>query len=101
MAANTRFTLPTSANTAVNYTDKGVTTIDVAAEFCDLISSLDDKVEGYLDDHKTATGELQLTSAQSLALQKMMGDQSIASTAGSSLLKSLKDSISGAARNIG
>ncbi|ELI3479116.1 hypothetical protein Q8E20_003365 [Vibrio cholerae] len=84
--------------TAIN-ADSALKTTEVGKEFEQFVSTADKAVEDFI---KTKGGEagLSLSAGESLQLQRLMGDQSIAVQTGTSTLKSIKDSISSAARNI-
>ncbi|GIB44616.1 hypothetical protein [Vibrio cholerae] len=79
--------------------DAALKTTEVGTAFEALVASADDAVEKFIKAN-AAEGTLELSAGQSLQLQRLMGDQSIAVQTGTSTLKSIKDSISSAARNI-
>ncbi|EIU7584738.1 hypothetical protein ACTJ2Q_002821 [Vibrio cholerae] len=81
--------------------DGALKTTEVGMAFEDFVGIADDAVESFIHE-KTANGTtgLSLSAGESLQLQRLMGDQSIAVQTGTSTLKSIKDSISSAARNI-
>ncbi|EOW9454997.1 hypothetical protein ACOCGC_003498 [Vibrio cholerae] len=81
--------------------DDALKTTEVGMAFEDFVGLADRAVEEFIDD-KTNSGAngLSLSAGESLQLQRLMGDQSIAVQTGTSTLKSIKDSISSAARNI-
>ncbi|MBY7729029.1 hypothetical protein BCU90_22145 [Vibrio lentus] len=83
----------------------------ISGVFGGLIDNADDKVSTFITDHtgttasdgtftKDPTGTLVLSASESLELQQLMADQSIAAQTSTSTLKSVKDSISASARNI-
>ncbi|MDK9774311.1 hypothetical protein [Vibrio sp. B181a] len=72
---------------------------DVANSFEGFISKADGDINDFLAKH-TKDGQLEITAPESLELQKLMANQSIAAQAGTSTLKGVKDSIAAAARNI-
>ena len=57
-------------------------------------------VEDFITTNTNADGVLEMSASQSLELQQLMADQSIAAQTGTSTLKGGKDSIVAAARNI-
>ncbi|HGF7156124.1 TPA: hypothetical protein AB5C39_004329, partial [Vibrio mimicus] len=63
------------------------------------VDAADTAVETFITQ-KSANGQLELSAGESLQLQRLMGDQSITVQTGTATLKSIKDSISSAARNI-
>lgn len=79
--------------------DKDLKTTEVGKVFEELVNVADTAVETFLTQKGTDAG-LQLSAAESLELQRLMGDQSITVQTGTSTLKSIKDSIQSAARNI-
>lgn len=79
--------------------DAALKTTEVGTAFEALIASADDAVEKFIEAN-AAGGNLELSAGQSLQLQRLMGDQSIATQTGTATLKSIKDSITSAARNI-
>ncbi|YCO02652.1 hypothetical protein ACB087_19695 [Vibrio sp. VNB-15] len=76
-----------------------LTTSDVADSFEGFISAADQDVENFIANN-TNDGVLEMSASQSLELQQLMADQSIAAQTGTSTLKGVKDSITAAARNI-
>ncbi|EGQ7979604.1 hypothetical protein GN712_17565 [Vibrio cholerae] len=80
--------------------DDALKTTEVGTAFEDFVTKADNAVETFITDNTGADGSLSLSAGQSLELQRLMGDQSIAVQTGTSTLKSIKDSISSAARNI-
>ncbi|MBE4089733.1 hypothetical protein HJ107_23385 [Vibrio parahaemolyticus] len=78
----------------------GLTTTDVADSFEGFIKAADEDVENFIADNTNADGVLEMSASQSLELQQLMADQSIAAQTGTSTLKGVKDSITAAARNI-
>ncbi|MCC4238169.1 hypothetical protein LL266_16895 [Vibrio anguillarum] len=81
--------------------DDSLTTGEVGSTFQDYIAKADGAIEAFITAHTDATtGSLDLSASDSLGLQKLMSDQSIAAQTGTTTLKSLKDSIIAAARNI-
>ncbi|MCF5857737.1 hypothetical protein [Aeromonas veronii] len=80
--------------------DNGLTTAYVADSFEGFISSADQDVEDFITSNTNAEGVLEMSASQSLELQQLMADQSIAAQTGTSTLKGVKDSILAAARNI-
>ncbi|NRN28521.1 hypothetical protein [Photorhabdus heterorhabditis] len=83
-----------------NLTDGRLTTIDAAGTFQEFIKVADTAIEEFLTAHTEEGGALNLSSADSLKLQQLMSDQSIAAQTGTSTLKAVKDNIVAAARNI-
>ncbi len=79
--------------------DKALKTTEVGETFEAFVEVADTAVETFITD-KSANGSLSLSAGESLELQRLMGDQSITVQTGTSTLKSIKDSISSAARNI-
>ncbi|EJL9326555.1 hypothetical protein D6V27_17265 [Vibrio cholerae] len=89
------------ARTNANITaDDALKTTEVGTAFEAFVTLADDAVETFINDNTGDDGSLSLSAGQSLELQRLMGDQSIAVQTGTSTLKSIKDSISSAARNI-
>ncbi|CAB1261462.1 Uncharacterised protein [Vibrio cholerae] len=89
------------ATTMATITPNGaLTTGEVGSTFQDFIAKADSAIEKFISDNTLTTGELDLSASKSLELQKLMSDQSIAAQTGTTTLKSLKDSIIAAARNI-
>ncbi|HFG2076955.1 TPA: hypothetical protein ACGF30_003165 [Vibrio cholerae] len=80
--------------------DDALKTTEVGTAFEAFVTLADDAVETFINDNTGEDGSLSLSAGQSLELQRLMGDQSIAVQTGTSTLKSIKDSISSAARNI-
>ncbi|ELC3158215.1 hypothetical protein RI851_003226 [Vibrio harveyi] len=78
----------------------GLTTSDVADSFEGFIKEADKGVENFIKDNTNSEGQLEMSASQSLELQQLMADQSIAAQTGTSTLKGLKDSITASARNI-
>ncbi|MBD1566224.1 hypothetical protein P4S52_06295 [Vibrio sp. SA48] len=83
----------------------------VSGVFGALTDNADDKVSNFITEHTGTTasdgtftpdtsGTLILSASESLELQQLMADQSIAAQTSTSTLKSIKDSISASARNI-
>ncbi|EGQ8808425.1 hypothetical protein DC847_RS22705 [Vibrio parahaemolyticus] len=79
--------------------DDALKTTEVGTEFEEFVKNADSAVEDFITQ-KSANGSLSLSAGESLQLQRLMGDQSITVQTGTSTLKSIKDSISSAARNI-
>ncbi|EMG6785578.1 hypothetical protein V5I94_002744 [Vibrio cholerae] len=80
--------------------DGALKTTEVGKEFEEFVKVADTAVETFITTKSNASGELSLSAGESLQLQRLMGDQSITVQTGTSTLKSIKDSISSAARNI-
>ncbi|HGS4526995.1 TPA: hypothetical protein ACMDNX_002320 [Vibrio cholerae] len=80
--------------------DNKLKTTEVGTAFEGFVTLADKAVEGFINTNTGEDGSLSLSAGQSLELQRLMGDQSIAVQTGTSTLKSIKDSISSAARNI-
>ncbi|MEZ9201562.1 hypothetical protein AB4151_04035 [Vibrio splendidus] len=80
--------------------DSELTTADVADSFESFIQAADTEVEDFITTNTNADGVLEMSASQSLELQQLMADQSIAAQTGTSTLKGVKDSIVAAARNI-
>lgn len=91
----------TIGNTALTV-DNSLTTSEVTDTFADYIAKADGALEAYMTDpdHLDDSGALDLSASESLVFQKLMSAQSIAAQTGTSTLKTLKDSIIAAARNI-
>lgn len=88
-----------------------LSTGSIANTFGSLVDNADEAVSQYLTDHTgnvddtgnfvtDPSGTLILSASESLMLQQLMADQSIAAQTSTSTLKSVKDSISASARNI-
>ncbi|HGS5349731.1 hypothetical protein EC575_18940 [Vibrio cholerae] len=93
-------TIQLMAKAAGDWTaDNALKTTEVGTAFEDLISDADGRVETFIQE-KGANGQLELSAGESLELQRLMGDQSICVQTGTATLKSIKDSIMSAARNI-
>ncbi|EJL6604557.1 hypothetical protein O1B78_000703 [Vibrio cholerae] len=80
--------------------DDALKTTEVGTAFEYLVTVADSKVEDFIKAKADQTDGLQLSAGESLELQRLMGDQSITVQTGTATLKSIKDSISSAARNI-
>ncbi|EOG7772639.1 hypothetical protein ACLIOI_002191 [Vibrio cholerae] len=82
--------------------DEALKTTEVGTTFEDFVKKADKAVEDFINDKSggAQAGNLSLSAGESLQLQRLMGDQSITVQTGTSTLKSIKDSISSAARNI-
>ncbi|HHG3231754.1 TPA: hypothetical protein ACPVXW_003342 [Vibrio parahaemolyticus] len=85
--------------------DSALKTTEVGKTFEDFVKQADSAVETFINNKTVAggtgqPGSLSLSAGESLELQRLMGDQSITVQTGTSTLKSIKDSISSAARNI-
>ncbi|EKF9168630.1 hypothetical protein ID065_17135 [Vibrio cholerae] len=80
--------------------DNALKTTEVGKEFEAFVSNADKAIETFIKGKTSESGDLSLSAGESLQLQRLMGDQSIAVQTGTSTLKSIKDSISSAARNI-
>ncbi|HHI4967206.1 TPA: hypothetical protein ACP5TM_004535 [Vibrio parahaemolyticus] len=80
--------------------DGSLKTTEVGISFEKLIKEADKDVEEFIADKAGTNGLLELSAGESLQLQRLMGDQSITVQTGTATLKSIKDSISSAARNI-
>ncbi|MDN3612019.1 hypothetical protein ACODM8_16855 [Vibrio ostreicida] len=83
----------------------------ISGVFGGLVDNADDAVSDFITQHTGSTddegtftqnddGTLILSASESLQLQQLMADQSIAAQTATSTLKSVKDSISASARNI-
>ncbi|EGQ8932161.1 hypothetical protein GJM84_24725 [Vibrio parahaemolyticus] len=85
-------------------TDNALKTTEVGTTFEAFVSQADKAVEEFINSKSGGAGaqnpSLSLSAGESLQLQRLMGDQSITVQTGTSTLKSIKDSISSAARNI-
>ncbi|HHL2502272.1 TPA: hypothetical protein ACQ301_004402 [Yersinia enterocolitica] len=77
-----------------------LTTHDVGSAFEGFIHKADEEIEKFLAANTNDDGSLNLSSSDSLKLQRLMSDQSIAAQTGTSTLKAVKDNIIAAARNI-
>ncbi|EGQ8481192.1 hypothetical protein AKH15_22465 [Vibrio parahaemolyticus] len=82
--------------------DEALKTTEVGTTFEDFVKKADKAVEDFINDKSGGQqgGNLSLSAGESLQLQRLMGDQSITVQTGTSTLKSIKDSIASAARNI-
>ncbi|EGR0748733.1 TPA: hypothetical protein ACMDQU_004306 [Vibrio parahaemolyticus] len=87
--------------------DSALKTTEVGTTFEDFVKTADKAVEDFIKAKTVAGGaggaatdSLSLSAGESLELQRLMGDQSITVQTGTATLKSIKDSISSAARNI-
>ncbi|EGQ8513274.1 hypothetical protein GQ852_23335 [Vibrio parahaemolyticus] len=88
--------------------DNALKTTEVGTTFEDFVKTADKAVEDFITAKTNGTpgaagqpgASLSLSAGESLELQRLMGDQSITVQTGTSTLKSIKDSISSAARNI-
>ncbi|HHE0544999.1 TPA: hypothetical protein ACN362_001121 [Vibrio parahaemolyticus] len=80
--------------------DGALKTTEVGVSFEKLIEQADKDVETFIDAKAGTNDRLELSAGESLQLQRLMGDQSITVQTGTATLKSIKDSISSAARNI-
>lgn len=91
--------MPTTVPTIT--ANNSLTTGEVGSTFESFIAMADGAIETFITNHTdTSSGALDLSASDSLELQKLMSDQSIAAQTGTTTLKSLKDSIIAAARNI-
>ncbi|MCF9199971.1 hypothetical protein FP738_23325 [Vibrio parahaemolyticus] len=79
--------------------DGALKTTEVGQTFEAFVLQADTAVEAFIKG-KTNNNSLSLSAGESLELQRLMGDQSITVQTGTATLKSIKDSISSAARNI-
>ncbi|MCX8860103.1 hypothetical protein [Vibrio parahaemolyticus] len=86
--------------------DNALKTTEVGETFETFVSNADNAIEEFIKE-KSGGGQaggagdsLSLSAGESLQLQRLMGDQSITVQTGTSTLKSIKDSIASAARNI-
>ena len=88
-----------------------LTTAYINHTFGGLIDASDVKISDFITDHtgdyddngewqQDDTGTLTLSASDSLELQQLMADQSITAQTSTSTLKSVKDSIIAASRNI-
>ncbi|EGQ8296948.1 hypothetical protein GTW31_23220 [Vibrio parahaemolyticus] len=80
--------------------DGALKTTEVGVSFEKLIAEADKDVEKFIEAKAGTNDRLELSAGESLQLQRLMGDQSITVQTGTATLKSIKDSISSAARNI-
>lgn len=84
--------------------DDALKTTEVGQTFEAFVAQADKAVEDFIETKSGGAGaqnpSLSLSAGESLQLQRLMGDQSITVQTGTSTLKSIKDSISSAARNI-
>ncbi|EHS7464876.1 hypothetical protein ACTHDE_003415 [Vibrio cholerae] len=83
-----------------SWEDGALKTTEVGVAFEDLVTTADTAIEAFIKEKSQDGAGLQLSAGESLELQRLMGDQSITVQTGTATLKSLKDSISSAARNI-
>ncbi|HGS4624369.1 TPA: hypothetical protein ACMDON_003300 [Vibrio cholerae] len=81
-------------------TTGNLTTTYINNTFNGLISQADKAIEKFLTEKSAEDGTLNLSASDSLQLQKLMAEQSIAAQTATTTLKSVKDSIIAAARNI-
>ncbi|EJG1669532.1 hypothetical protein BWH95_RS22135 [Vibrio parahaemolyticus] len=88
--------------------DDALKTTEVGETFEKFVTHADNAIEEFIK-LKSGGGQggapgagdsLSLSAGESLQLQRLMGDQSITVQTGTSTLKSIKDSIASAARNI-
>ncbi|ODZ43206.1 hypothetical protein BBM40_23450 [Vibrio parahaemolyticus] len=86
--------------------DSALKTTEVGTTFEEFVKTADKAVEEFIKTKTNggnagaADSSLSLSAGESLELQRLMGDQSITVQTGTSTLKSIKDSIASAARNI-
>ncbi|EGR1221666.1 hypothetical protein [Vibrio parahaemolyticus] len=86
--------------------DSALKTTEIGTTFEDFVKHADKAVEDFITTKSGGTvgngagNSLSLSAGESLELQRLMGDQSITVQTGTSTLKSIKDSIASAARNI-
>ncbi|HGS5281425.1 TPA: hypothetical protein ACMDW2_003373 [Vibrio parahaemolyticus] len=86
--------------------DSALKTTEVGETFEAFVAKADKAVEDFIIAKSGGAGgntvgdSLSLSAGESLELQRLMGDQSITVQTGTSTLKSIKDSIASAARNI-
>ncbi|ENE9529080.1 hypothetical protein ABPD30_004420 [Vibrio parahaemolyticus] len=84
--------------------DDALKTTEVGETFEKFVEHADGLIEDFIKDKsggaQGAGTSLSLSAGESLELQRLMGDQSITVQTGTSTLKSIKDSIASAARNI-
>ncbi|ODW26589.1 hypothetical protein [Vibrio parahaemolyticus] len=81
--------------------DGALKTTEVGEKFEEFVETADAAVEAFITGKTNANNNgLSLSAGESLELQRLMGDQSITVQTGTATLKSIKDSISSAARNI-
>ncbi|ELA9555376.1 hypothetical protein QTG58_000014 [Vibrio parahaemolyticus] len=99
MSGNTNSTFAAGASSRAIAADDALKTTEVGTTFEDFVKNADSAVEDFITG-KSVNGNLELSAGESLQLQRLMGDQSIAVQTGTATLKSIKDSISSAARNI-
>ncbi|ENM3969053.1 hypothetical protein NTH48_003515, partial [Vibrio cholerae] len=79
-------------NVKVANHDFSLTTDEVSTTFESFIGAADGAIEAFINDpaHHDASGALNLSASDSLELQKLMSNQSIAAQTGTTTLKSLK-----------
>ncbi|ENM5899481.1 hypothetical protein LV192_003731 [Vibrio mimicus] len=99
MSGNTNSLVAAGASSRAITDDDALKTTEVGTTFEGFVEKADAAVEDFITG-KTNNGNLELSAGESLQLQRLMGDQSIAVQTGTATLKSIKDSISSAARNI-
>ncbi|MBM5216698.1 hypothetical protein [Vibrio parahaemolyticus] len=80
--------------------DGALKTTEVGQTFEAFVLQADTAVEAFIKGKTNNNNSLSLSAGESLELQRLMGDQSITVQTGTATLKSIKDSISSAARNI-
>ncbi|HCG8609848.1 hypothetical protein [Vibrio parahaemolyticus] len=86
--------------------DDALKTTEVGETFEKFVEHADNAIEDFIVQKSGGQGgngagaSLSLSAGESLQLQRLMGDQSITVQTGTSTLKSIKDSIASAARNI-
>lgn len=101
MSGNTNTFATVGASSRALAEDDALKTTEVGTTFEDFITAADGAVEDFIKAKtNTNTNQLELSAGESLQLQRLMGDQSITVQTGTATLKSIKDSISSAARNI-
>ncbi|ENM5760087.1 hypothetical protein ACQ902_003823 [Vibrio mimicus] len=99
MSGSTNLFVAAGASSRAVTEDGALKTTEVGKEFEAFVDAADTAVETFITQ-KSANGQLELSAGESLQLQRLMGDQSITVQTGTATLKSIKDSISSAARNI-
>ncbi|CAI2324138.1 hypothetical protein [Vibrio parahaemolyticus] len=86
--------------------DDALKTTEVGETFEKFVEHADSAIEDFIKAKSGGAAgggagtSLSLSAGESLELQRLMGDQSITVQTGTSTLKSIKDSIASAARNI-
>lgn len=92
--------MPSSISSEPKVETDPLTTQDISKDFETLVNSADTNVQTFITKHTGTDGTLNLSTADSMRLQQLMADQSIAAQTGASSIKTIKDSIMASARSI-